>query len=241
MDDAWRELWDGGAGQPYSAVVFKSSTTNDNRNLVSLTILLVHYRTRFISVASENSVRWAYCVLRYDWPEPQPRGSRVCTVGCAAIEQQSTSLTSHPCTCSWIGFICAKCLENAHIPLNMVNEPGKMPNLNTVICKVYVHRRKNSRAKNKENLDSPSILRISLSKAWNFLGDGSIYVGRAWQHKPNLLKFLPRHGEVIPWHHARRHVFQAFISFFSIVENPINKRLWLTIATHFIEISVHSL
>ena len=28
---------------------------------------------------------------------------------------------------------------------------------------------------------------------------------------------------------------------FSIVENPINKRLWLTIATHFIEISVHSL
>ena len=22
---------------------------------------------------------------------------------------------------------------------------------------------------------------------------------------------LPGHGEVIPWHHARRHVFQAFI------------------------------
>ena len=57
MDDAWRELWDGGAGQPYSAVVFKSSTTNDNRNLASLTILLVHYRIRFISVTSENSVR----------------------------------------------------------------------------------------------------------------------------------------------------------------------------------------
>ena len=57
MDDAWRELWDGGAGQPYSAVVFKSSTTNDNRNLASLTILLVHYRTRFISIASGNSVR----------------------------------------------------------------------------------------------------------------------------------------------------------------------------------------
>ena len=54
MDDAWREIWDGGAGQPYSAVVFKSSTTNDNRNLASLTILLVHYRTRFISVASGN-------------------------------------------------------------------------------------------------------------------------------------------------------------------------------------------
>src|SRR5215216_1750323 len=81
-------------------------------------------------------------------------GSRVCTVGCAAIERQSTSLTSHPCTCSWIGFICAKCLESAHNPLNMVNEPGKMPNLNMVICRVYVRRRKkNSRAKNEENLD----------------------------------------------------------------------------------------
>ena len=28
---------------------------------------------------------------------------------------------------------------------------------------------------------------------------------------------------------------------FSIVENPTNKHLWLTIATHFIKISVHSL
>jgi hypothetical protein len=61
----------------------------------------------------------------------------------------------------------------------MANEPEKMPNLNTVICRVYVRPRKNSRAKNEENLDSPSILVISLSKAWNFLGDGSIYEGRA--------------------------------------------------------------
>ena len=61
----------------------------------------------------------------------------------------------------------------------MVNEPEKMPNLNTVICRVYVRRRKKLQAKNEENLDSPSILRISLSKAWNFLGDGSIYEGRA--------------------------------------------------------------
>ena len=60
----------------------------------------------------------------------------------------------------------------------MVNEPEKMPNLNTVICRVYVLRKKNSRAKNKENLDSPSILVISLSKAWNFPDDGSIYEGR---------------------------------------------------------------
>ena len=54
-----------------------------------------------------------------------------------------------------------------------------MPNLNTVICRVYVRHKKNSRAQNKENLDSPSILVISLSKAWNFLGDGLIYEGGA--------------------------------------------------------------
>ena len=81
-------------------------------------------------------------MLHYDWSEPRPRGSRACTVGCAMIERKSTSLTSHPCTCSWIGFICAKCLENAHNPLNMVNELEKIPNLNEVICRVYVSRRK---------------------------------------------------------------------------------------------------
>ena len=48
-----------------------------------------------------------------------------------------------------------------------------------VICRVYVRRKKNFRAKDEENLDSPSIFVISLSKAWNFLGDGSIYEGRA--------------------------------------------------------------
>ena len=91
----------------------------------------------------------------------------------------------------------------------------KMPNLNMVICRVYVSVvEKNSRANNEENLDSPSILVISLSKAWNFLSDGSVYEGREWRHKRNRLKFLPGHGEFRPWHHARRHVFQAFISFF---------------------------
>ena len=150
------------------------------------------------------------------------------------------SLTSYPCSRSWIGLICAKCLENAHNPLNMVNEPEKVPNLNTEICRVSVHRRKNSRAKNEENLDSPSILVISLSKAWNFIGDGSIYEGRAWRHKSNHLKFLQGHGEAIPRHHARHHVFQAFISFFYCWK-PINKRYWLSFFTHFFEFSAHSL
>ena len=73
---------------------------------------------------------------------------------------------------------------------------------------------KNSRTNDKGNLDSPSILVISLSKPWNLPGDGSIYEERAWRHKLNLLKFLPGHGEAIPWYHARRHVFLACISFF---------------------------
>ena len=45
--------------------------------------------------------------------------------------------------------------------------------------------------KDKGNLDPPSILVISPSKPWNFLGDGSIYERRAWRHKDNILKFLP--------------------------------------------------
>ena len=38
--------------------------------------------------------------------------------------------------------LCALMPRNAHNPLNMVNEPGKVPNLNTGICRVYVHHRK---------------------------------------------------------------------------------------------------
>ena len=89
-----------------------------------------------------------------------------------------------------------------------------MSNLNMLHLRWYVDHWKKNITNYDGNLDSPSILVISLSKAWNFLGDGSIYEGHAWWHKPNLLKFLPGHGEAIPWHHARRHVFQACISFF---------------------------
>jgi len=59
----------------------------------------------------------------------------------------------------------------------MANEPRKVPNLNMVICMLYAHHRK--KLVDKGNLDPPSILVISLSKALNFLGDGSIYEGRA--------------------------------------------------------------
>ena len=67
-----------------------------------------------------------------------------------------------------------------------------------------------------ENFDSPSILVISLSKALNFLGDGSIYEGRAWRHKPNLLKFYQ--GMVRSYHGTMlgfmffKHLFHFFDS-----------------------------
>ena len=61
----------------------------------------------------------------------------------------------------------------------MVNEPGKVSNLNVVICRVYVHRRKKLMDKGQRKFGSPSILVISLLKPWNFLGDGLIYERRA--------------------------------------------------------------
>ena len=45
--------------------------------------------------------------------------------------------------------------KNAHNPLNMVNEAGKMPNLNTVICRVYVRRRKELQGKEQRKIGFP--------------------------------------------------------------------------------------
>ena len=61
----------------------------------------------------------------------------------------------------------------------MVNEHGNVSNLNVMICRVYVHHRKNTWTKDKGYLDLHSILVISPSKPWNFLVDGSIYEKRA--------------------------------------------------------------
>ena len=181
-------------------------------------------------------------MLCYDWPEPWPHGSRVCTVGWAAIERQSTSLTSHPCTCSWIGFICAKCLENAHNPLNMVNEPGKMSNLNTLHLRRYVDRWKKTECQTRRDISIPL-------QFWGFPsrkhGTSSVMVrfmkgvhDDISQTFSNFYQGMVRscHG-TMPGVMFFKHLFH----FFSIVENPTNKHLWLTIATHFIEISVHSL
>ena len=54
-----------------------------------------------------------------------------------------------------------------------------MPNLNTVICRVYVRRRKKLQGKERRKFRFPFNLEDFPLKAWNFLGDGSIYEGRA--------------------------------------------------------------
>ena len=74
---------------------------------------------------------------------------------------------------------------------------------------------KNSWTKDKGNLDPPSILVISPSKPWNFLGDGSIYERRAWRH------FYQ--GTVRPYHGTTPGVmFSKHVFHFCIVVNPVN-------------------
>ena len=61
----------------------------------------------------------------------------------------------------------------------MVNEPRKMSNLNTLHLKRYVDRWK----KLNDKLGRKFGFRFNLGdfplEGWNFLGDGSIYEGRA--------------------------------------------------------------
>ena len=87
---------------------------------------------------------------------------------------------------------------------------------------------KNSWTKDKGNLDPPSILVISPSKPWNFLGDGSFYERRAWRH---FYQGMVRSYHGTP---CQASCFSSIYFIFSIVENPTNKHLWLTIAAHFI-------
>ena len=61
----------------------------------------------------------------------------------------------------------------------MVNEPGKMSNLNTLRWRGYVDHSKKLKDKLGRKFALPFNLVISLLKAWNFLGDGSIYERRA--------------------------------------------------------------
>jgi hypothetical protein len=80
---------------------------------------------------------------------------------------------------------------------------------------------KNSRAKNEENLDSPSILAISLSKAWNFLGDVRFMKGVHDDISQTFSNFYQ--GMMRPYHGTMPSVmFLKHLFHFSIVEKPMN-------------------
>ena len=53
--------------------------------------------------------------------------------------------------------LCALMPRKMHIIPNYGNEPGKVPNLNMVICRVYVHHRKNLNDTRKEILIPDSL------------------------------------------------------------------------------------
>ena len=98
---------------------------------------------------------------------------------------------------------------------------------------------KNSWTKDKGNLDPPFNHGDFPLETMNFLGDGSMK-GVHDNISQTFSNFYQ--GMVRSYHGTMPGVMFLSIYFiFSIVENPTNKHLWLTIATHFIEISVHSL
>ena len=124
----------------------------------------------------------------------------------------------------------------------MVNEPGKMLNLNTVICRVYVRRRKKTPGQRKKKIWIPL-------QSWGFPsrkhGTSSVMVRFMKGAHHNIRKsFSNFYQGMVRCHTMAPCQALCFLSIyfiFSIVENPTNRHLWLTIATHFIEISVHSL
>ena len=87
---------------------------------------------------------------------------------------------------------------------------------NTMICRLYVHHRKKLVDKGQRKFGSPFNLgdfpleTMKLPRWWFVL----------W--KACMTTFLPGHGEVIPWHHTRRHVFSKHVFHFCIVVNPVN-------------------
>ena len=86
--------------------------------------------------------------------------------------------------------------ENVVIPLNIANEPQKIPNLHSHDFMVYVEHRKKSSANNEDTSTTSQNLIGSLSKPWNLIGDGSICEDSRWPYSPNHLKFLQMHYEV---------------------------------------------
>ena len=123
----------------------------------------------------------------------------------------------------------------------MVNEHGEVSKLNVVICRVYVHHRKNLHGKERRKLGFPFNLGDFPSRKH---GISSMMVRFMKGVHDDISQTFSNfyQGMVRSYHGTMPGVMFLSIYFiFSIVENPTNKHLWLTIATHFIEISVHSL
>ena len=100
----------------------------------------------------------------------------------------------------------------------MVNEPEKWQIWTWWFAGCMYILEKNSWTKDRGNLDPPSILVISPSKPWNFLGDGSIYERHAWRHKENILNFF-----VTAWFLALSFSF-VFLRF--LLEFPFSVAMW---------------
>ena len=128
--------------------------------------------------------------------------------------------------------------RNVHNPINMVNEPGKMSNLNTLHLRWYVDRWK------KTEWQTRTEIWIPLQSWW--------FPSRKHGTSPAMVQFMKGvHDDISQtisnfhqgwWGHTmaprQASCFSIIYFIYSIVENPINKHLWLTIVTHFIEICV---
>jgi hypothetical protein len=79
--------------------------------------------------------------------------------------------------------------------------------------RVYVDRRKKLKDKRGRNFGFPfkhGDFPLETTKTSFF--DGLVYEEHVQRHQPNPVKKFPRFVEVIPWHHARYHIFQAYFS-----------------------------
>ena len=90
----------------------------------------------------------------------------------------------------------------------MVNEPEKVPNLNTMICRLYAHRTKKSWTKDTGKFGFPFNLGdfpLETMKLTRMMV--RFMKGAHHDIRKTFSNFYQGHGEAIPWHHARPHVF----------------------------------
>ena len=121
----------------------------------------------------------------------------------------------------------------------MVNEHGKVSNLNVVICGEYVHRRKKLMDKGQRKFGSP----------FN-LGDFPFKIMKLPRMMVRFMKVVHvdisqtfsnfYQGIVRPYRGTMSGImFFKHVFYFSVVEKPVNDTF--VVVTHILEISAHSL